>query len=137
MRRRFRARSSNEEVERRCLRPWLVLAGVAVTLALVGVGVAHADGNCGVDGGVGGSQEQPSEFPPDFNDPVRPPGPEWEWRGTGPVGSSEGAWYNPRTGESWHPDLGHPPPKGPHWDWNSPSGARYEWYPDGRFIHVG
>ena len=30
--------------------------------------------------------------------------------------SSKGNWYNPDTGEILHPDLNHPRPIGPHWD---------------------
>ena len=36
----------------------------------------------------------------------------WEWRGNPPVGSPKGAWYNPGTGETLHPDLDHLPPIG-------------------------
>jgi len=52
--------------------------------------------------------------------PLRPdqsPGKDWEWRGEGEVGSKEGAWYNPETGESLHPDFDHGEPIGPHWDY--------------------
>jgi hypothetical protein len=48
----------------------------------------------------------------------RPKGDDWEWRGRGPEGSREGNWYNPKTGESVHPDLGHPYPPGPHVDYH-------------------
>ncbi|MCI5746192.1 MAG: polymorphic toxin type 37 domain-containing protein, partial [Erysipelotrichaceae bacterium] len=40
----------------------------------------------------------------------------FEWRGNGAPGSSKGNWYNPDTGEILHPDLNHPQPIGPHWD---------------------
>ncbi|HST68755.1 MAG TPA: RHS repeat-associated core domain-containing protein [Solirubrobacterales bacterium] len=69
---------------------------------------------------------------PNFDDPAQAPGAEWEWRGNGPPGSDEGAWYNPKTGESLHPDLDHPGPVDPHYDWTSPSGERFRIYPDGR-----
>jgi RHS repeat-associated protein len=58
-------------------------------------------------------------------DPSKPPGEGWEWRGKGPPGSKEGSWYNPGTGESLHPDLTHPPPVGPHWDYKDPSGKKH------------
>ena len=32
----------------------------------------------------------------------------------------EGNWYNEATGESLHPDLNHPPPKKPYWDYQGP-----------------
>ena len=40
------------------------------------------------------------------------------WKGKGPQGGKQGNYYNPNTGESWHPDLDHPDPIGPHWDYN-------------------
>jgi RHS repeat-associated protein len=69
--------------------------------------------------------------PPPPSDPKRSPGPGWEWRGNGPPGSSEGSWYNPSTGESLHPDLNHPAPIGPHWDYRDPSGNDWRIFPDG------
>lgn len=29
----------------------------------------------------------------------------------------KGAWHNPKTGETLHPDLDHPTPEGPLWDY--------------------
>jgi hypothetical protein len=69
---------------------------------------------------------------PNFDDPSQPPAPGWEWRGNGPPGSNEGAWYNPETDESLHPDLEHGEPQGQHYDYTSPSGEEYRVYPDGR-----
>ena len=45
------------------------------------------------------------------------------WRGSGTQGSKEGNYYNQETGESWHPDLDHPDPIGPHWDYRDRAGA--------------
>ncbi len=59
------------------------------------------------------------------------PGPGWEWRGKGPEGSSQGSWYNPKTGESLHPDLSHSDPIGPHYDYTDPAGNEYRVSPDG------
>ena len=53
------------------------------------------------------------------NDPMTPPD-GYEWRGKGPQGSREGSYYNPETGESLHPDLNHPEPIKPHWDYKAP-----------------
>ena len=56
-----------------------------------------------------------------------------EWRGTGEPGNGRGSYYNPNTGESYHPDLNHPEGKEPHWDYNI-RGKKYKgWriYPDG------
>jgi|GEM_PF-3099076 len=64
--------------------------------------------------------------------PQKPKAKGFEWKGKGPPGSSQGSWYNPATGESLHPDLDHPPPLKPHWDYvgpDFPQGARL--YPDG------
>lgn len=70
--------------------------------------------------------------PPIPDDPAQPPAPGWVWRGNGPPGSNQGSWYNPRTGESLHPDLQHPPPIGPHWDYKDASGTKWRVFPDGR-----
>jgi RHS repeat-associated protein len=68
------------------------------------------------------------------NDPTKAPARGWEWRGSNPVpGSREGSWYDPKTGNSLHPDLNNEV-EGPHWDLKGPeydpNGVR--WYPDGR-----
>jgi RHS repeat-associated protein len=68
---------------------------------------------------------------PNFGNPAESPGAGWEWRGTGKVGSAKGSWYNPETGESLHPDLAHPDPISPHYDWKAPDGNSYRIYPDG------
>ena len=57
----------------------------------------------------------PGSWPGD--DPTISPGDGFEWRGQEPVGGDKGAWYNPETGDSLHPDLNHLDPIGPHWDW--------------------
>ena len=66
------------------------------------------------------------EYPGD--DPTVAPGEDYEWHGKKgePVGSDKGAWVNKNTGEKWHPDLNHPLPKGPHWDYTGPDGVT--WY---------
>ena len=59
--------------------------------------------------------------------PTKPPAEGFEWRGKGNSQSGKGSWYNPNTEESLHPDLNHPPPVKPHWDYegpNFPKGAR-------------
>jgi RHS repeat-associated protein len=68
-------------------------------------------------------------------DPTKPPGPGYEWRPAGSrPGIDKGGWHNPNTGESLHPDLNHPDPIGPHWDYKGPYGPQYRWYPDGRMV---
>jgi hypothetical protein len=84
------------------------------------------------EGGAAGAVE-PSAFP-NFEDPAQHPGPGWEWRGSGPQGSSQGSWYNPSTDESLHPDLGHGGSIGPHYDYRAPDGVDYRVYPDGQVI---
>jgi hypothetical protein len=60
------------------------------------------------------------------------PEPGWEWHGPDAPGGERAGWVNPNNdGESLHPDLGHPAPDGPHWDWNLPGKGRYRIYPDG------
>jgi hypothetical protein len=76
-------------------------------------------------------QQPPKPPPPIPDNPADSPGEGWEWRGTGPVGSDRGAWYNPDTGESLHPNLDHAPPIGPHWDWIDPNGTRWRIPPGG------
>ena len=55
------------------------------------------------------------------NDPTKAPE-GTTWRGSGKQGSKQGNYYNPKTGESWHPDLDHPEPIGPHWDYKDSDG---------------
>ncbi|UDF12741.1 hypothetical protein LH407_11335 [Antiquaquibacter oligotrophicus] len=71
-----------------------------------------------------------------FSNPTISPGPAWEWRGApgSSPGGANGAWFNPTTRESLHPDLSHPAPIGPHWDWKSPDGVQYRVYEDGRIV---
>ncbi len=72
---------------------------------------------------------------PNFDDPSQSPGPGWEWRGNGPPGSSEGSWYNPGTGESLHPDLGHGGDIKPHYDYlPKRNGPGFRVYPGGRSV---
>jgi hypothetical protein len=72
-----------------------------------------------------------AEFP---KDPKVPPGPGFEWKGKpwSQPGDRYGNWYNPKTGESLHPDMDHKPPIEPHWDYYAPDGKVYRWFPDGR-----
>lgn len=68
-------------------------------------------------------------------DPSKPPGQGFEWRGKGDPSSGKGAWYNPNTKETYHPDLNHPEPYGPHWDYNYPGGGDgFRLYPNGQMV---
>jgi RHS repeat-associated protein len=103
-----------------------VVGGVLLTAAIVysaadlldGWLHAHADG-------AKASAYPGSTYP--GADPSVSPGEGWEWRG--PAG--KGSWYNPQTGESLHPDLEHPDPIGPHWDYRDPNGKDRRIFPDG------
>ncbi|KMZ54868.1 polymorphic toxin type 37 domain-containing protein [Dorea sp. D27] len=74
--------------------------------------------------------------PPKYpgNNPQKSPGKGWEWRGKGDPSSGEGNWYNPETGETLHPDLNHPEPIKPHWDYKGNDGNWYRLYPDGSLV---
>ena len=58
---------------------------------------------------------------------------EYEWRGPGKQGGKEGNYYNPKNKSSLHPDLDHPNPIGPHWDYTGPEG-KFRIFPDGRIV---
>jgi len=138
--------------------PVVAAAAAATVMAYAAVTNARKSGGglpdfpfdpIGSDGGGGDGGSIPNRAPgspppsdtpevpsdaPNFPDPSQPPGEDWDWRGTGPPGSSQGSWYNPKTGESLHPDLNHPGPIGPHYDYKSSSGKKYRVFPDGRIV---
>ena len=131
----------------------LVLGGAGGTIALPGGGrtIAGADlgegAGAALGAGIGawlgniltGGPTQPqgptachaNNPPPVPDNPADPPGEGWEWRGNGAPGSDQGSWYNPGTGESLHPDLNHPDPVGPHWDWIDSEGNQWRIPPGG------
>lgn len=80
----------------------------------------------------GGPRAQRPSISYPGKDPTKAPGPGFSWKGKPPVGGEQGAWYNPETGESWHPDLGHAEPIGPHWDYIGPDKSQWRVFPDGR-----
>lgn len=70
------------------------------------------------------------EYPGD--DPtVAPKG--YEWKGPGKQGSKEGNYYNSKNKSSLHPDLDHPQPIGPHWDYTGPEG-KFRIFPSGKIL---
>ena len=71
------------------------------------------------------------------DDPTISPGKDFEWRGKADPGTGNGAWYNPKTGESMHWDLNHADPIGPHWDYIDPNGNRFRVFKDGRVEFSG
>jgi hypothetical protein len=78
----------------------------------------------------------PSARPPwPGSDPTKaPPGTGWRGRLGSQPGSPDGNYHNPKTGESYRPDLNHPRPIGPHWDWKDPSGRWWRIFPDGTIV---
>ena len=71
--------------------------------------------------------------PPHFPgwDPTDPP-PGYRWEGPDPPGGRRGNYTRPGPPrESLHPDLGHPDPPGPHWDWKDPLGRWWRIPPNG------
>jgi hypothetical protein len=118
-------------------------AGIATGAAAVGAAIGVVTAVAGSEGGDEGeaelheqevARENCGEISPNFNNPAESPGEGWEWRGNpeAPVGSDQGAWVNPETGETLHPDLGHGEPIGPHFDYKAPDGSEYRIFPDGR-----
>jgi len=83
-------------------------------------------------GGGGTGITAPCPYP---QNPALPPIPGWQWKGKAgsAPGSSEGNWVNPNNKKEYlRPDVDHPDPIGPHWDWKAPDGKEYRYYPDGR-----
>ncbi len=60
------------------------------------------------------------------SDPTKCPGEGFEWKGNGAPGTGKGSWSKGKgeCKESLYPDLKHPDPIGPHWDYKSSQG---EW----------
>jgi hypothetical protein len=67
---------------------------------------------------------------PNFDDPSQSPGEGWEWRGP----PDKGSWYNPATRETLHPDLDHPEPIGPHFDYRDPDRNFFRIFRDGTVV---
>jgi RHS repeat-associated protein len=63
-------------------------------------------------------------------DASTPPGPGFQWRG-----GEKGGWYNPGTGVSVRPDLGHEGGIGPHYDVRERNSKRgWRLFPDGQML---
>ena len=78
----------------------------------------------------------PPSRPPKYpgNDPSKPPSVEWKWGGRDPQGGRRGSYYKPGTKERLRPDLEHPQPVGPHWDWTDSKGNEWRIFPDGSVV---
>jgi RHS repeat-associated protein len=107
-------------------------AGIATGAAVVGAAVGVVTAIAGEEGGDEGEAELKAKEAERENcgNPAQPPGSKFEWKGKGPVGSSEGSWWDPDNDESLYPHLGENS-HGPHYDYEGPSG-NYRIYPDGR-----
>lgn len=100
-------------------------AGAGAAAVVAGAGAIAVGGTLVLGGAVVGiaglnvllAQWEPGSWPGD--DSTVSPGDGFEWRGQQPVGGDKGAWYNPKTKESLHPDLNHPEGIAPHWDWTT------------------
>ncbi len=68
---------------------------------------------------------------PGLNPTKGPKGTKWTGRPGSKPGSKDGNFYNPKTGESYRPDLEHGGPIGPHWDYKDPTGQWWRIFPDG------
>jgi hypothetical protein len=129
-----------------------------VTNALPGDEECALEGDCSVIGGGGGgfiggrgsggsntgakgiadcaAPSQPATPPqwPGNNPAAAPPSTKWRGAPGSTPGSGQGNYYNPQTQESFRPDLHHPQPIGPHWDYRSPDGTWYRIMPDGTVV---
>ena len=64
---------------------------------------------------------------------IAPPGTKWIGAPGSIPGDGKGNYHNPDTDESYRPDLEHPDPIGPHWDYHGPSGEKGRFLPDGTY----
>ncbi|HAB98353.1 MAG TPA: hypothetical protein DCE71_00855, partial [Parachlamydiales bacterium] len=116
--------------------------GLGVTtnagLALMGLGLATTTINAQDIKATNISWKQPKSPPYDWadlgSDPTVSPDSGFEWKGKGKPGTGKGSWVKGQRGsqEILYPDLDHPPPIGPHWDYESsdfPEGIRI--FPNG------
>jgi len=66
------------------------------------------------------------------NDPTKAPkGFQWKGRPGSTPGSKQGNYVNTKTNETLRPDLSHPAPIKPHWDYTDPSGTQWRIFQDG------
>ncbi len=107
-------------------------AGISTGIAAAGAAIGVVTAVAGEEGGDEGEAELKKKEAERENcgNPAKSPGSKFEWRGKGPVGSSEGSWFDPDNDESLYPHLGENS-HGPHYDYEGPSG-NYRIYPEGR-----
>lgn len=61
--------------------------------------------------------DENTDMPPFPGYENKAPGKDFEWRGNPDIKKNIGNWFNKKTGESFHWDMDHPDPIGPHWDY--------------------
>jgi RHS repeat-associated protein len=71
-----------------------------------------------------------------FWHPERPPHDGWRWEGSVAPGQTGGRWVGPNGGKL-RPDIKHPAPKGPHWEYESPGGKRWDCWKEGTASEEG
>lgn len=67
-------------------------------------------------------------------DASKRPAKGFEWKGKGDPKTGRGAWYNPDTEESLHPDFNHKGNMKPHWDYIGPDGKEARIFTDGTWV---
>ena len=82
----------------------------------------------GSGGGFGGTRGSVPKYP--GNDPKKAPK-GYTWRGPGEKGSKKGSYHNPDDGTVLRPDLDHPKPIKPHWDYKDILGKWWRIFRDG------
>jgi hypothetical protein len=83
---------------------------------------------------VAGAFNSPASAWPGDDPGKGPSGTEWRGRPGSVPGDGHGNYYNPTTGESFRPDLNHPEPIGPHWDYRDSDGNWHRIRPDGEVV---
>jgi RHS repeat-associated protein len=74
----------------------------------------------------------PSVYPFPGWDPLSPPaGYEWKGKPGSVPGDKTGSYHKPGSGEVLSPNLDHPLPYGPHWDYKDAEGKWHRLFPDG------
>ena len=111
------------------------IIGEAISEAVTGEG--EGDNSCDASAG-GGWTPSPEDVPElDWEDPSNPPvdsdGNEWPWRGPDDPGGERGGYVDPNNKDiSVHPDLNHPDPIGPHYDYTNRKKGGARIHPSGQ-----
>ena len=106
------------------------------TTATVAVSNFSSDVNDFVDAYEEKTDSNVPDIPYPGDNPSKKPGDDYGWKGQQPEGGKKGTWANDKTGEQLHPDLDHPQPVGPHWDYTDGTKPKKWWriFPDGKIL---